>query len=129
VTSLSDSRSSASSYVCDPQARPALLSVQEIVGQGRHTLHLAGELDIASRPLLDAALERLLTEQTEAVALDLSELTFMDSTGLHAVLSAQELCEQHGCELALLRPSSQVHRLFELSGLIDRLQLRASSGA
>jgi anti-anti-sigma factor len=34
---------------------------------------------------------------TRAVVLDLSRLTFMDSTGIHAVLLTKQLCAEHGC--------------------------------
>jgi len=88
----------------------------------RRTLILSGELDLASRPLLDEALANLGQERIEALVLDLSGLSFMDSTGLHAVLLAKDLCARRRCELLFVRGSTQVQRLFELSGVLPQLK-------
>jgi anti-sigma B factor antagonist len=104
-------------------AAPQLELLDESVG-ARHTLALIGELDMASAPALDAALRRICTDGTEAVALDLSRLMFMDSTGLRVMLVAKELCERHGCEFQLVRGPAQVQRVFEVTGLIEQLPFR-----
>lgn len=88
----------------------------------RRTLILSGELDLASRPLLDEALAQLGQERIEALVLDLSGVSFMDSTGLHAVLVTKDLCARRGCELLFVRGSTQVQRLFELSGVLPQLK-------
>jgi anti-anti-sigma factor len=111
------------------RAQAPCLTVQDVVCEGRHVLVLAGELDLASRPLLDEMLLRLIGGEVEAVVLDLSRVTFMDSTGLHAILTARALCSQHGCEFLLVQGSPQVQRLFELSGLLDELPFRAAAQA
>jgi anti-sigma B factor antagonist len=87
----------------------------------RRTLILSGEFDLASRPLLDEALARVGQERIEALVLDLSGVSFMDSTGLHAVLVAKDLCARRECELLFVRGSNQVQRLFELSGVLPQL--------
>jgi len=88
----------------------------------RRTLILSGEFDVASRPLLDEALVSVGQEPIEALVLDLSGVSFMDSTGLHAVLVARDLCARRDCELLFVRGSSQVQRLFELSGVLPQLK-------
>jgi len=90
--------------------------------RARRTLILSGEFDLASRPLLDEALARVGEEQIEGLVLDLSGVSFMDSTGLHGVLVAKDLCARRGCELLFVRGSSQVQRLFELSGVLRELK-------
>jgi len=60
-------------------------------------------------------------EEATSLVLDLRGVTFMDSTGLHAVLLARDECAKRGCRFALVRGSAQVQRLFELSGLTDQL--------
>ena len=69
-------------------------------------------------PVLD-----LCREGVSTVELDLSRLTFMDSTGLRAVLRAQELCAEHGCDFLVIPGSGQVLRLLELTGTIESLPL------
>jgi anti-sigma B factor antagonist len=89
-----------------------------------HTLVMVGELDMASAPPLDAALHRICADGAEQVALDLSRLTFMDSTGLRVMLVAKDLCERHGCEFQLIPGPAQVQRLFEVTGLLEQLPFR-----
>jgi anti-sigma B factor antagonist len=91
----------------------------------RHVLALEGELDLASSPTLDAALQQICTDGTEAVTLDLSKLSFMDSTGLRVVLLAKELCERHNCEFLLIPGPAQIQRLFEITGVLERLPFGA----
>lgn len=45
----------------------------------------------------------------------------MDSTGLRAILLAEDLCERHDCELVVIPGPAQVQRLFEVTGLSGRL--------
>jgi anti-sigma B factor antagonist len=88
----------------------------------RRTLILSGEFDLASRPLLDEALTGVGHERIEALVLDLSGVSFMDSSGLHAVLVTKDLCDRRGCELLFVPGSAQVQRLFELSGVLPQLK-------
>jgi anti-anti-sigma factor len=104
-----------------PRRRPARLDVQRVARDGGVTLILAGELDLASRPLLDEQLQTAGGQAAKTIELDLAGVTFMDSTGLHGILAAQALCAERGCELLLLRCSEPVRRLFELTGAIDQL--------
>jgi anti-sigma B factor antagonist len=103
---------------------PAGMRVQEIAEGGVHTVILSGELDLATRPLLDAALARVEHEPIDALVLDLGALGFMDSTGLHGVLTAKAMCARNGCDFMVLPGSTQVQRLFALSGVLDELSLR-----
>jgi anti-anti-sigma factor len=97
------------------------LEVQQVVSDGVHRLMLSGELDLASTPLLEEAVSSLDGEGISAVVLDLSRLSFMDSTGVRATLDTHELCERRGYRFSLVPGPAQVQRLFELTGLLDVL--------
>jgi anti-sigma B factor antagonist len=99
------------------------LDAREAEG-GRRTLALTGELDIASVEALQAAIERMCSDTTTSITLDLRGLTFIDSTGLAAIVLASKLCDTNGYEFALIRGASSTQRLFELTGLIDVLPFR-----
>jgi anti-anti-sigma factor len=78
------------------------LGVREEAGvSGVHWLILSGELDIATAPGLEARITEMCDNGTRAVVLDLSKLTFMDSTGLQAVLGATKQCAHHGLDFSL----------------------------
>jgi anti-sigma B factor antagonist len=105
-------------------------TVQDVGADGRHRLLLAGELDIASAPILEAAISGLCENGTSAIVLDVRDVTFMDSTGLRAVLAADKLCRGHGHALSLAGANGAVQRLFELTGVSGALQFEgADSGA
>ena len=88
---------------------------------GNRTLVLSGELDLASSWLLDCPLLKISADGTRSFTLDLSGLTFIDSTGIRAVLAARGLCAAHDCEFMLIPGPAQVQRVFDVSGLIDHL--------
>lgn len=84
---------------------------------------LRGELDLASSPTLEAALERADSSDTELVILDLSELRFMDSTGLSVLVKAQQRAQDAGRRFAVVRGGHQVQRLLDVTGVGERLTL------
>jgi anti-sigma B factor antagonist len=106
-------------------AIPPTLRIRSELTGGWHVLTLSGELDLASAGVLDTAIAELCTDGAERITLELSELEFMDSTGLRSVLVGQELCEVNGCELMIGELSPQVRRLFEVSGVGEKLSYRA----
>jgi anti-anti-sigma factor len=82
---------------------------------------LAGEFDLASAQLVDEELARA-QESYPVVILDLSEVTFMDSTGLHVVLRVDERMREAGSSLRVVPGGPQVQRLFQLTGATERLR-------
>jgi anti-anti-sigma factor len=80
----------------DPQ-----LDVKDLVHGGVHTLVLTGELSRASVPILETAIALLCAQGTTAIALDLGNLTFVDSVGLRAIFLARKLCDRHECDFSL----------------------------
>ncbi|HEY4895125.1 MAG TPA: STAS domain-containing protein [Solirubrobacteraceae bacterium] len=92
----------------------------------RVVLSLDGELDMASAPLLQSALEDAHLAAPEMVVLDLRRLQFVDSTGLRIILAARNRCRERGQELAVTRGSEQVERLLSVTGLSDHLQTVAA---
>ena len=80
---------------------------------------VSGELDIATATHLREHMSRQLAEPTELVVLDLTDVSFIDSTGLYALLDA---AAQDATRLRVV-PSPVCLRLFELAGVRDRLPL------
>jgi anti-sigma B factor antagonist len=78
-------------------------------------LALAGDLDIASAPLLERHLDDAATIGSVRVVVDLSDVEFLDSTGLRVLLTARERLQERGQELRLRPGPPVVQRLFELT--------------
>lgn len=88
-----------------------------------HTLYvlLAGELDessaIYTRKNLDTLLE---TEKGfNKVIFDLSELTFMDSTGIGVLIGRYKKMQQKNKPIFIANPSNTAEKIFNMSGLYD----------
>jgi len=97
---------------------PLRVSVE--ASERRHLIVLEGELDLASARLLTSAFEAVLPH-ANAVVLDLDRLSFIDSSGLVAVLSCEDRCRQHGVGFAVTEGSPPVRRLFDLAGVTSQL--------
>jgi anti-sigma B factor antagonist len=80
-----------------------------------------GELDLATAPELGDVLAEA-PDRTSLVILDLSELTFMDSSGLQVILTADARLDEADCRLVLVPGDRQVQRIFEITGTEDRLE-------
>jgi anti-anti-sigma factor len=89
-------------------------------GPGFARVALSGELDISSAPQLREELVEA-AGGSAVVILDLSELTFMDSSGLQAILTAHAHLAEAGCRLVLIRGGRQVQQIFEITGTESRL--------
>ena len=89
-------------------------------------LSLAGELDLASAPLLQSEIESPELATTAMVVLDLQELKFLDSTGLRVLLAAHERSRERGQEFAITRGSEQVQRLLSITRVGEHLRTIAS---
>lgn len=77
---------------------------------------LSGELDLEQRPTLLAAVELALQGTPSHLELDLSDLTFIDSSGLAALHEALALSASAGADLALTSPSDSVRKVLKLTG-------------
>jgi anti-anti-sigma factor len=81
-----------------------------------------GELDVAGTPALEAAIADVLDEpEVQGIVIDLSQLEFMDSSGLRAVVLADKRLNEQGVRFALVRGGEPVHRVFELTRMTERL--------
>lgn len=76
-------------------------------------VRLKGEIDISSAHLLTAQFSALAAETHPTVILDATEVSFMDSTGLHALVEGKRALHDNGMRIFLV-PSRQVRRVLEL---------------
>ena len=90
-------------------------------------MRLSGEFDMAAEAHFDHTLDRL-QQVARSIVVDLSNLTFIDSSGLRALLRAWELARTDGHDLAVIPGTEQVRHTMELTGL-DRVLPIAADGA
>lgn len=87
------------------------------------TLALSGELDLVSSPTLAQALDDAHGSPAELIFVDLRRLEFMDSTGLHLLVTAQQRAHDAGRRFVVVRGGEQIQRLLTLSGVGDLLRV------
>jgi anti-anti-sigma factor len=103
--------------VPDDALRRSQLEIVALPGP-QTTLALAGDLDPATAPELDARLQELVSDRAVAsVVLDLAQVVFMDSSGLRVLVAASAALQGRSAQLLLRSPSSNIRRVLEVTGL------------
>ena len=87
---------------------------------GTLTIGLDGELDIATAPALEQLLRELEGDQSPTVVLDLRHLSFIDSSGIRALLTAKRRIGGLGGHLVVRHPARCVRRTLAAIGA-DRI--------
>jgi anti-anti-sigma factor len=87
---------------------------------GTVVIQLQGELDMCSAPALGRDLTEALDGMPHTISLDLSGLTFLDSTGIRVLVSAHRRAAAQGTGFILRSPRPSVLRVLKLTG-IDQL--------
>lgn len=97
------------------------LTVQQTVVDGRARVVVRGELDAFTAPDLTAGVGAADGPEVE---LDLSGVSFIDSSGLSSVIAAHQRLEGEQRRLVIVERSEIVQRLLDLAGVAGRLHLR-----
>jgi anti-sigma B factor antagonist len=82
-----------------------------------------GELDLSSAGRVTAAVKEAFAHGRGSVLVDLSGVTFVDSTGLTALVRIHREAEARGTYVAVVAPSRSVRRVLDLLGLGDVLHV------
>lgn len=83
-----------------------------------------GRLNMVSAGRLREALAELVGSGTSRVVVDLAETTFLDSSGLGALIAGLKSARQAGGDLRVARPTPEVLTVFELTNLDKVLRPR-----
>lgn len=98
-----------------------VLSISSRRRGGRATIEIEGELDMQGTGRLKDELRKVLTDGTEVVEVDASQVRFVDSAGLTALLSLQSDTADAGAAFRVAGASAQFTRVVRLAGLDDVL--------
>jgi anti-anti-sigma factor len=116
-------RMSSTSDTSQPSPEAAARLKTEVkASAGRADVVLRGELDLATLPVAERAVETI-DEGVTTLVLDLRKLTFIDSSGLRLILTTAETWNGGTRRLYIVRGPAQVERVFELTGAGARLNL------
>jgi len=102
------------------------LAIRAYEESDRHVLVLAGELDMSGVSAFESAATQLCRRGARELLVDISDVDFIDSSGLRSILTVKAVCEEHACPFSMTHGSGQAERLFELTRLVERLPFRKS---
>jgi anti-sigma B factor antagonist len=100
--------------------------VEEPVDEGTHVVALRGEIDALTAPKLGSRLFGLAEEGARGVVIDLSDVTFMDSTGIGVLMNALRHMNLRRCAMVLVCPTERILRPFQVTGLMSYLTIYES---
>jgi anti-sigma B factor antagonist len=104
--------------VVEPGLRVTTDSTPTSAGAWR-VVRVTGEIDIQSSPILDEHLQKAQGEGASSIVVDLSEVTFLDSTGLSVLVTALQRGQDAGGGVRLTSPRPNVRRVLEVTGLAE----------
>ena len=104
----------------------AHLEISCTAGDDGMRLIAAGEVDRASAPALHTALERAIASTDGPVLVDLGAVSFMDSSGVNALVVAREAA---GSRLRLGATHHAVRRVLEITSLLELFGLDGDATA
>ena len=99
------------------------LAVERSRSDGYELLTVEGELDIATAPRMLAALNGALADVSRPLVVDLSEVVFMDSTGLALLINARRRVSRRGQGFAIVCPGGPISRVFEIADMVESLRV------
>jgi anti-sigma B factor antagonist len=102
-------------------ASPEILAISTSRVRDEYVIGLAGELDLSGVARAADAFAAALESDAGSIVVDLRDLEFLDSTGVHTILKAGRQAAEQGTGFVIVRGPRQVQRIFEISGIADRL--------
>jgi anti-sigma B factor antagonist len=84
---------------------------------GSAVVTVRGEIDVASAPQLRGHLHHVCVEGAPKVAVDLRDVTFLDSSALGVLVGALRRCRENETHFQLLITSPRLLKIFEITGL------------
>jgi len=88
-----------------------------------NVLPLKGEIDLHVSPVITASLNAMIEKKPDRVVIDLSDVTYIDSAGLAALIQAMQKVEAYGGKFLLAGLQETVRSIFEISRLDQVFQI------
>jgi len=107
-----------------PFAEPRFTVQAQEVDAGTALIVVTGEIHVSSAPRFSGLLQASIDEGRTALVLDLTDVEFIDSTGLGVLLDTLRRLRRIGGHLALVCTNPTVVRLFVVTGLDETLGLQ-----
>jgi anti-anti-sigma factor len=110
-------------------ADPSSFAIESQVQADTARMAVTGELDIATVGQLETEVEAVLARGVRRLILDLSGLTFIDSSALRLFIVLSDRSAGEDWQLSLIRPSGPALSIFQISGAEEHLPFIEDPGA
>jgi len=98
-----------------------ILAIGTSRDRDEYVIELAGELDLSGVARVSEAFADAFDTDARVIVLDLRDLEFLDSTGVHTILKAERSASEQNRSLVIVRGPRQVQQIFEISGILEML--------
>ncbi len=99
------------------------LAVERTSTEGVELVLVEGELDISTAPRLIGILNTAVQEALRSLVVDLSDVDFMDSTGLALLINAHRRLARRSKGFAVVCPPGPLRRVFEVTDMVEILHV------
>ncbi|PYZ92121.1 anti-anti-sigma factor [Salipaludibacillus keqinensis] len=99
------------------------LDIQVTEGEHGNVAYLSGEVDVYTATKLKETLNPIAEQKNSDLVVDLSEVNYIDSTGLGIFIGVLKATEKSGSTLKLTGLNDRVKRLFEITGLNEVIDI------
>ncbi len=95
---------------------------RHFVDHGVLRLAVTGEIDLSTSELLVAAVrDAIAVGQIAELVVDLGKVTFLDSTGISALVAGRNLAGERGVAYVVINPHDMVRRVLDVAGVLATL--------
>lgn len=95
-------------------------------GSGSSVVSVSGEVDVATAPELRGRLDEAIEQAPALLVVDLTKVSFIDSTALGVLIGARERCTAAGVTIRLVVTEARILKIFEITGLTELFDIRGS---
>jgi anti-sigma B factor antagonist len=103
-----------------------IMQIATTPGSDRYVITVSGEVDLATSPQLDTAVIAAIDSGATSVVIDLTDVSFMDSSGLGVIVRALKRCREAENDLDLVITNERVLKVFGITGLDQVIPIHAS---
>lgn len=91
--------------------------------------HIDGEIDINSSPAIKKSFDKLISQKTPKIVINLSKVTYVDSSGLATLVEMLKNMKSYGGRMRLASMSPKIKSLFEITKLEKLFEIMADESA
>lgn len=102
------------------------MQIEAVPGSDRYVITVSGEVDLATSPDLDQAIISGIESGAQSVIIDLTDVSFMDSSGLGVIVRGLKRSREADKDLDLIITNERVLKVFGITGLDQVIPIHAS---